>query len=217
MNERMAVYLRDMRADNSPGREYAYSRGFTDETLDTFRIGYAKDTGEKRMARGGPALAIPWYRGAELFSIHFRFLDPNTSPKLKFCDGGRNRGMLWGKYAMSDGGRVLFIVEGELNAMSVHQVASSAGVDVLSLGGESATLTPAAVEFAKTYAKRFVWMDREELAMAKAQQIDGHAVWSGDPKVDANDHLQRLTLRNYLVAMLTKAGADARTLSMLGA
>jgi hypothetical protein len=224
MRRLMDAYRADMLRDNCAGREYAYRRGFTDSTLDRFEIGYCADTKVEYMADGGAALAIPWYRGRELFSIHYRYLQPEGKNKLKFCAGGKNRGLLWGRHAMREGGRVLMLIEGELNAMSVDQVAGDAGVDVLSLGGESATLTPAAIAFAQTYPVRIVWMDKPELAKKQAQIVNGGAFWSIDAeyrgetvKCDANELLQRMALRETLAMLLQRAGADARTLSMLGA
>jgi len=93
--------------------------------------------------------------------------------------------------------------------MSVWQVAAGARVNVLSLGGESTSLTPAAVEYIRSFPVRIVWMDKESLATEKAKQVNGHATWSGegDEKQDANDLLQRMTLQRRVADLLTLAGA----------
>jgi phage/plasmid primase-like uncharacterized protein len=212
----MAEYRHAMR--EGAGQDYAYSRGFTKETMEAFHVGYAANA-----SASGPALALPWYRGGQLYAIHYRYMAKDARPKMKFESGSKVAGLLWGRHAMREGGRVLMIIEGELNAMSVHQVASTAGVDVLSLGGESSTLTPAAVAFAQQYPVRIVWMDKPELAKKQATLVNGGAFWSIETeykgqsvKCDANELLQRMALVETLRTLLKRAGADARTLGMLG-
>lgn len=195
----------------NPVREYLIDRGFTSETLIAWGIGYA-DNAQKR----GPAVVIPWFRGGELFALHYRFLDGNK-PKFTFALGSKPAGLLCGKHAFSpQPAQALFVVEGELNAMSIWQVARHAGIHVLSLGGETAAVTPAAEAFARSYPTRIVWLDREELARKKAAQLSAHAAWSLDldqdgrtVKCDANELLQRWALAPLLARILHSAGAPA--------
>lgn len=196
--ERQSTALRTMQQAfwDSPAYTYAIDRGFTDNTLDVFGVGYAPNA-----VNGGPALALPWYRKGELYAIRYRYLSP-TGAKIKSEPGSHMRGLLFGGQALPQRRRpALLIVEGELNAMSIWQVANE-DVDVLSLGGQDQTLSGAAIAFAKLYAKRIVWMDDEARARARAELIDAGAMWSGTPKLDANDHLRQWTLRPRIDAVL---------------
>jgi phage/plasmid primase-like uncharacterized protein len=214
----MARYRDALWDGQNPGRSYLTDRGLTAETAIAWGLGYAANAMNR-----GPAIAIPWFRGKELFAIHFRFLD-GQKPKLKYELGSRPAGLLCGRHAFRDGGRALFIIEGEFNAMSVWQLAHKAHVDVLSMGGQDTTITPAAIAFAQQYPVRIVWMDEEERAKKKASSLHGGAFWSVQTehegktvKCDANELLQRWALAEVLERVLTSAGADAADMQRLGA
>lgn len=199
---------------NSPAYAYAIERGLTDDAIETFRLGFNPDA-----ANLGPALVIPWFRAGNLNALRYRYLAPGATPKLKSEYGSRSGGLLYGGHALRGKGLYLVLCEGELNAISIWQVADRAGVDVLSLGGESSTLTAAAIAHARTYRCVLVWMDKRERAEANAKLVGGGAYWSEQDgrKTDANDHLQRLTLRPLLAGMLARLGADMHHLELMGA
>lgn len=214
----MRTYQEALWADQNPGRVYLWHRGLTFNTCSAYGLGFAAHAQNR-----GPAIAIPWYRGGDLFAIHYRFLDSNK-PKFTYEGGSRPAGLLWGKQeGFRSDGRSLLLIEGEFNAMSVRQVARHARLDVLSVGGESAALTPAALSFIQSYPVRIAWMDKQEVARRYATQINGCAVWSVDVeedgrrvKCDANELLQRAALVPTLEALLQRAGAPADDIARLG-
>ena len=78
------------------------------------------------------------------------------------------------------------LIRGEINALSAWQVAVRA-VDVLSLGSESAKLSPAAVAAAQSYGRVLCWADRSAVAQSLMAALPGaYGVRSPGGK-DAND------------------------------
>ena len=145
------------------------------------------------------ALVLPWYRGGRLAAVRFRFLDPEPgSAKIKALTGSHFAGLLFGGQALEGNLRTLVLVEGEINAMSIWQVAHETGLDVLSLGSESAHLSPAMISHAQNYQTLLTWFDKPEVAAAVASALPGaHAIASPQGK-DANDWLQEGLLGGLL-------------------
>jgi hypothetical protein len=202
-----------LRRPGCPGQAYLARRGLTMETADAFRLGYAADA-----MYGGPAIVMPWYRSGRVYALQYRFLDPKPGHKKNLHEtGSTTAGLLYGGHVLPDlhpestayASRSLIIVEGELNCASIWQVAYRARVDVLSLGSESAHISPAAVRFALRYRARLVWMDKERNARERAALVDGAAYWNdpdGDTHgPDANDALQNGSLPALVANLLYQA------------
>ena len=198
--------------EGNPGYEYAVvERGFTNETLRAFGIGYTPNA-----MRMGPAIVLPWFRAGQLHALRYRLIDPAPRQSKVISEAGSVfRGLLFGGQVINRdvtgvSRRVLAIVEGELNAMSVWQVAHDYGVDVLSLGSESATLTPAAITHAQRYGACIVWMDQQDRATRNARLISEsvNACWStrDGKKLDANDMLCQWGLQGFVEGMLERVG-----------
>ena len=163
-----------------------------------------------------PALVMPWYRGQKLVALRYRFLQPHTYTGLgeseprteKQTSRGNFAGHIFGGHAMRRYGlgapedRTLIITEGELNAMSLFQIARDTGLDVLSLGSESQKLPQETITYAQRYRRVMMWADREEIAeQLQAAIPNAFAVTSemcGGK--DANDLLQVGHLGGYLSA-----------------
>ena len=81
------------------------------------------------------------------------------------ADGRYFSGLLFGGQAqpLLHKARTLLITEGEINAMSIWQVAHESRLDVLSVGSESARLTPAMLQIAQQYGQVLIWADRAEV------------------------------------------------------
>lgn len=173
-----------------------------------------------------PAIVIPWYRGGKLTAVRYRFLTMHTYTDIE----GKARevkqssvydsdftGVLYGGHVLpafctlplpEDGKcaerlRTLVLCEGEINAISIAQVARSWKCDVLSLGSEGQKLTDGARAFAERYGRVIVWMDKADIAKRVMSQIAG-AVAINSPvvdgqKVDANDMLRTGQLIDFLV------------------
>lgn len=214
--------------------DYLANRGLTEATWKAYRVGY--DEAVSLPATAGrekrPALVIPWVRGGKLIAVRFRFLEAhtyrNTDGKeltAKQTSRGNFRGALFGGQTMpeftampvddaqgrcAEQLRTLVLCEGEINAMSIWQVAQPWRWDVLSLGSESAKLSAGAVALAKRYGRVIVWMDRAKIASAISDELGAFKVYSPVAKttgksLDANDILQAGALDELLRSWRIKA------------
>lgn len=194
---------------NSPGEAYLMKRGLYTETIRVFRVGYDKER---------HAIAMPWYRNGVLTGIRYRLITPKSKQKIVSYPGSIFANMLYGGQAMPPDWTARFpngrdplanhsfvLVEGEINAMSIWQVAHPAHVDVLSIGSETATLSEKAIETMGRFKVRLAWMDKKEIALRVAAEIGGGALWSerdNNGKQDANDCLRNGTLQGILEGAL---------------
>ncbi len=212
------------------GGEYLIRRGIEPDTWRAFGLGFKADvplphtwdeTKRQHIHPKQPAIVIPWYRGGKLTAIRYRFLQQHTYTDTKGRQatakqtaqfGSDFTGILYGGQALlgcAEDLRTLVLCEGELNAISIWQVASAWGWDVLSLGSESAKLTPAAIDYAKRFERVIVWMDRSDVVKPLMHEIKGaYGVSSpkfGDKKRDANDMLKDGSLADWLSTIRVNA------------
>jgi hypothetical protein len=211
---------------NSDGGEYLLGRGIEPHAWEAFGLGFAPEVAlpgtwdaktRQHTHAKQPAIVIPWYRGGKLTAVRYRFL---TTHEYTDLDGKARKvkttsmhdsdfsGLLYGGQALmgcAEDVRTLVLCEGELNAISIWQMAEPWNWDVLSLGSESAKLTPAMLAYAAKFERVIIWMDRPELVKELMAQIPGSygissAVVDG-VKQDANKLLQT----EQLGGLLTKA------------
>jgi hypothetical protein len=204
--------------------QYLQKRSLSVATAQRFGLGIAmawRPGGAKRDL----ALAMPWYdAGQQLTAIRYRFVptdDDAGLPKLT-SDAGSVFSGLYGRNVLTrwptDGLRTerlrtLVVVEGELNAMSIAQVAGGVGerhdwrVDVVSLGSETQRLSADDVAFCKCYGRRLAWLDKRSAAARLAQQLGADALASPGDK-DANDLLQSGLLGGFLAATLVATASS---------
>ena len=211
-----------------PGRAYLEGRGLEPHTWLTFGLGLVPDAplpGTKGQRRA-PAVVLPWRAAGNLVAVRYRFLEPQhytdledteRTEKLVAEPGSQFAGRLFGGQALLrfgepdlerapiEGQRWLLVCEGEINAMSCWQVAHESGLDVLSLGSETAKLSPAAVAFAGRYGRVLVWADRAEVAQGLMQTLPGAYGVRSPGGQDANDLLRA----GKLGGLLALARADA--------
>jgi hypothetical protein len=199
----------------SPGADYAASRGLTLETLQAFKIGYWDKVplpgtwDPKRRIYTQPqqpGLVIPWYAKGQLVGLRYRYLQPHTYKRIEGKQNTVKQHSKWksdftgvfGSQAMTTGFehiRTLVICEGELNAMSIWQVANPWKWTVLSVGSE--------------------WMDRREHAMRLMSDLGEKAYGTDSPliggeKVDANDYLKLGLLAGWLIRARNNACQSPR-------
>jgi DNA primase len=211
-----------------PGREYLAGRGLLPEAWDTFRLGFSPDVtlpGTRGKERR-PALTMPWTVGGKVAAIRYRFLtkhaytdgdgrerkDVKQTAKPKAYDeqpmfSGRLFGGL-GLLGVAEDKRDLFICEGELNAISIWQVAHDAAVDVLSLGSESQSITDAMLAHIVKFRHVIVWMDRTEKLAKLRERIPKATGIASPSSMDANDCLQKGTLQAMTAELRLRACAD---------
>jgi hypothetical protein len=169
-----------LEAEGEPGQDYLLSRELEPRTWLQFGLGYRPDanvpgTGGKQKAA---AICMPWYAGGKLVGVRHRFLEAHDGTKLAAEYGSQFKDRLFGRQGLPDwvmlqseatGKRLeslcdLIICEGEINGMSIWQVAGDTNLHVLSMGSESAKISDAMVGFAKRYRTVIVWADRAEVA-----------------------------------------------------
>jgi hypothetical protein len=216
-----AAHERLMREEEGePGRAYLESRGINSESWLDYDLGYRPDVavpgtdGKER----APAIVLPWYAGGRIVALRYRFIAPTGKRKITAEAGSSFAGRLFGGQKLAPAekraDRFLLLVEGELNGVSVAQACGrygrpmDFGVDVLSLGSESARLTPAAIEALQQYRKVIVWADRAEVARELAEALPGSCATKSPGGQDANDLLKAGRLSGAVVAVLMKALDD---------
>ena len=104
--------------------------------------------------------------------------------------------------------RDLVICEGEINAISIWQVAHPANVDVLSLGSESQQITDRMLSHISAYRRVIVWMDRTEKLESLCERIPGATGIASPRRMDANDCLQKGTLQAMIADLRLRACTD---------
>lgn len=205
------------------GAEYLESRGIQSAVWLAFKLGFKPDVAlpgtwdkDKKIHTQPkqPAIVLPWYRAGRLTGLRYRFLEthkytdargqPRTAKSSALYDSDFS-GVLYGGQALANCAneyRTLVLCEGELNAISIWQTCHAWQWDVLSLGSESAKLSPAAVAYAAKFERVIIWMDRQEIAQSLMVEIPGsYGISSpkfGDKKRDANDMLISGTLGAFL-------------------
>jgi hypothetical protein len=201
--------------EGEAARAYLEGRGLHSGTWLTYGLGYTltaalPGTDGKQRA---PALAMPWLVAGQVRAVRYRFLEVQEYTDTKGKEraekqtaqaGSGFAGVLFGGQALEREqaeSRVLVLLEGEINAMSVHQVASAAGVDVLSVGSESQSLTSAMVQALSRYRQIFCWFDRPERARAAQKALPGSVPLQSPGGADANDLLQQGMLGGFLAYM----------------
>lgn len=213
----------------SEGAEYLRGRGLQPSTWAAFGLGFAPAIKNPETEMMMPAIAIPWYRGGKLTAIRYRFLKPPTKRKITSLPGSKFGGVLFGGQALPEWVTsslpyvergcehwcALVLCEGEINAMSIWQVAHDTHLHVMSMGSESGHLSEGAIEFAKRYGQVIVWMDKTDLAKQLMGQIPGAFGFGSPNGKDANDLLQSGTLGGQLVALRWQAAKTDEQRSQL--
>lgn len=202
------------------GAEYLTKRGLTPATWRRFGLGYKSDCGlpgtwnaetKQRTYPPRPAILLPWYVGGRLVAIRYRFLQSHSYIDAGGKDQTNKQGALFGSsfgglfggQAMAracEDKRTLVLCEGEINAMSIYQIAHETKVDALSIGGESSHLTPAMVTYAQRFKHVIVWADRPDVAKNLMTALPGAYGVASPGGQDANDLLQAGHLGGYLAA-----------------
>ena len=223
------------RPEGEPARAYLERRALEAHIWLAYGLGYVPDApipgtrGQQRAA----AIVLPWRSASgALPAVRFRFLLPqgeHGEHRLTALYGSQFAGKLFGGCLLpatsfeplaegerpGESVRSLLIVEGEINAMSCHQVAGETRLDVLSVGSESADLSPAAVAYAKRYRRVLLWADKAEVAQRLMGALPGSYGVRSPGGQDANDLLRDGLLGGFLATVRADAARDARELEGL--
>ncbi len=107
------------------GRAYLEGRGLHSGAWVAYGLGYSHAVGVK--GKKVPAIAIPWFVQGTLRGIRYRLLERVEGHKMWAFYGSRFSKSLFGGQIIHGVGKLqptLIICEGELNAVSIWQVAS---------------------------------------------------------------------------------------------
>lgn len=180
-----------------PGREYLASRGITPGAWYYWLLGF-------EVIHDRPAVVIPHLAiNQQVLAVKYRFI---YAKDKRYEMRDKSKPVLYG-LQHANGGETLFIVEGELNCISIWQCHLK-GVNVISTGAESLSghgkdMLP---QLARRYKKCVVWMDEEGIARQVGSLV-GTATLLKSPKresikYDANELLQRDLLPGFLEVLL---------------
>jgi len=137
-------------------RAWLNARGLSDQTLRYWRVGYNErdqDIAGLWVRRG---ITLPWVIDGEVWHIKVR-RPSNSDPKYTAVKGGQP--LLYGGGTLRDR-RVAVLVEGEFDAMLLHQEAGDL-VGVATLGSCSATLDVRAMHLLLPVPRVLVAYDRD--------------------------------------------------------
>ena len=226
------AYERFWGPEGEPARAYLERRALEPHIWLTYRLGFVTDAavpGTEGKQRA-PAVVMPWRSvSAGIYAVRFRFLEPQGEHRITAEAGSQFAGKLFGGQALpascfepvpegykpAESLCTLLIVEGEINAMSCHQVAGETRLDVLSVGSESADLSPAAIEFAKRYGRVLLWADKTGVAQRLMGALPGSYGVRSPGGQDANDLLRAGLLGGFLATVRADAARDAKELEGL--
>jgi hypothetical protein len=159
--------------DGQPGRDYLTERGIRPDMWIAFGLGYG-EVWNIKAGKAWPALWLPW-QNRQLTAIQYRFLgvakDDTNADRYGQLKGG-SRYLFGMQHCMeAEPGQLhtLFLVEGELNAVSVFQcIYGQYPCDVVSYGPQSNITNQQVAEMAAKVAKRYrrvvLWADEPETA-----------------------------------------------------
>lgn len=219
-----ALMIDDGSASSPIGVAYLDSRGIESHAWVAYGLGFAMvplpgtwdEKKREHICPKQPAISIPWYRGGKVTGIRYRFFETHsyTDVQGKKCKTKQTAfydsdflGVLYGGQALmgcAEDLRTLVICEGELNAISIWQMAAPWNFDVLSLGSETARVTPAMLDYARQFERVLIWMDKADFVLTLMASIGGAYGISSpmidDRKQDANALLQSGQLGGLLAS-----------------
>lgn len=194
--------------EGSAGWRYLAERGILPGSWRAWGFGLASPR-HPRLRGYRPGIVMPWRHCGWLQAVTYRFI-PSVGAALNKADRFSQRPSgertVFGSELLGDHFKILILVEGELNAVSIWQALRQVeidDVDVLSFGSEGNAAGRAAVELAQGYQQVIAWTDREERAAQALQSLGDRARGLQSPRgMDANDLLRAGLLSEFLGATL---------------
>jgi len=197
-----------------PGAQYLLSRGICPETWQAWGLGFG-EAWDGKLEKRRPAILIPWQRD-QATAIKYRFTD-QVDGGLRYTSKAGGECLAFGLQMAGQHGSTLWLLEGELNALSLWQALRGVwcvGFDVVSFGadGKASNLDPVVKAWAGKYRQVIVWADDPAKAAAAMQAIPG-AFGLRSPvvdgaKLDANDLLKLGGLADFARAAWAKFDQD---------
>ena len=192
---------------------YLKSRGITTETAQAFGCG--SGTMKDGPHKGAKCVVFPYYRSMELVGVNRRVTSVAARDKYRFVKGSRKTGYFERLFTGAGGYNYQWwLVEGEINAMSVAQVLQKMDMSgsVRSVSSET-DVKRFAPHIAEKRPETVIWVDRAELAEEIWQKYNLTTMWSREG--DANELLLKHKLEQFIKPHLT-AGNNLFTWSKGG-
>ncbi len=201
-------------AEGEVGRSYLAGRGLCPATWQAWGLGLARLWHPQRHDHF-PALLLPWWMGRRLRAVQHRYIAPGLDRHERYGQRAGGQRLLFGLQLLAKR-PTLFLVEGELNALSLWQVGHDQA-DVLSWGPQGNLMRPQVLALASLLARRYrrlvVWADELDLArlglgaLKAFASLPAGACAIGSPEGrDANDLLQAGELAAFLQTHLPSGG-----------
>ena len=193
-------------AEGELGRHYLAARGLGPNTWQVWGLGLAWLWHPQRQQQL-PALLLPWWMGRRLSAVQHRYIAPGLDRHERYGQRAGGERLLCGLQLLARR-PTLFLVEGELNALSLWQVCGDQA-DVLSWGPQGNLMRPPVLALASLLARRYrrlvVWADEPDLAQLGLEALKAYSALPasicaiGSPEGrDANDLLQAGELAAFL-------------------
>ncbi len=204
------------------GLRYLAARGLNDRDAAAHMLGFAP-VFDPKAHRERPAIVIPHFDQARtLTCIQYRFTDDEPDGLRYFMQKGSTR-VLWGMHLVFPHHRTLWVVEGEINGMSLARILRKEPVSIVSIGSESISAAQGLVlrRLAgprSRFERVFVWADKAEKARAIKAAIGRRCTLLQSPQgQDANDLLRAGVLLRFVRATEGKIRAGRGSLYSLQA
>ena len=182
-----------------PGREYLEGRRIASPMIYVNLLGYCQ-VYDPKAKRNRPAIVIPHFDNSFMVTaVKLRFVDKDPAG-LRYVARKGSKPIFYGMHNAFDHHETLYIVEGELNAISIMQCVFE-GASVLSFGSETITHAQRALlpTLAKNYQRVIIWTDKGEKAIEAQAAIGRKCVLLKSPNgKDANDLLVAGVLHDFI-------------------
>lgn len=151
----------------SPAESYLRDRGFTDETIKRFRLGYDAACYNKQLGRKVPSITIPYgiKAGGQMTYYATRAINEKAYDKPKTIEAGSEP--LFNATALY-AGDVVFVVESQLCAISIEQ----AGGKAIAVGGKGASKLTDQLKRKPSAAALVLCLDADEAGRKAAAAMD---------------------------------------------
>lgn len=161
--EDLTAMRRALLADEKP-MEYVASRGFTEGTVERFRLGLKRKNGTR-------FLAIPHFRGGACINIKFRSLPPaeKSFHRVEGCES-----ILFNEDAVQNH-EELIIVEGELDCITLLEAGYE---NVVGLTGGARTFLPRWYDLLKGKKTLWLCLDNDPEGQEGARDIARRLGWA---------------------------------------
>ena len=209
------------RPEGEAGRKYLTARGLTFGTWQAWGLGWTS-AWDGRLGKRRPAVVIPWQR-EQVTALKYRFAEDEPEG-LRYSSKTGSECIAFGLQLAGSHRQTLWLVEGELNALSLWQALRErlcVNWDVVSFGAESGAASPVIQGLVARYHQVIVWADKGRRTEAILGALPGsfglRSPQLGGVELDANELLQRGVLGAFAVEAWRRFDQDPAVVKKLEA